>query len=123
MPFALVVAGEAQNTRRQKTIRIRATPSGSYTVGGDPIDLTTITNPTFKPGVYPGQVPSINSVVENSPAGYSAELVAGSGTTLATAFNLKIYTAPGVEMTAIAYPAALTGDSFLIGLLGPNWGF
>lgn len=121
MPLALV-AISSSNTRRQKTIKIKATPSGSYVVGGDPIDLSAITDPTYQGSCFPGSVP--NTVqVDNAPAGYSAEIVAGTGTTLATAFKLKVFTAPGTEMTAIAYPAGLLADSFTLALTGPNWGF
>ena len=121
MPFTLV-AVSSSNTRRQKTIKVTAVPTGNYTVGGDPIDLTTITDPTFQGSCFPGQVPT-GIQVENAPAGYAAEIVPAGGTTLATAFKLKLYTAPGVEEGAVAYPAALLADSFLLALFGPNWGF
>jgi hypothetical protein len=121
MPLNLT-AVSSSNTRRQKTIKIKAAPTGSYVVGGVPIDLTSITDPTFQGSCFPGQVPQAIQV-DNAPAGYSAEVVAGAGTTLATAFNLKVYTAPGTEMTAIAFPAGLLADSFLLAMTGPNWGF
>ena len=120
--FNLVATGSSY-TRRQKTIKVAAAPlAGNYVVGGLPLDLTTITDPQFQGSCFPGSVPT-SIQVENAPAGYTAEVVAGSGTTLATAFNLKVYTAPGVEMTAIAIPAALVADAFLLALFGPNWGF
>lgn len=119
----ILTAVSSSNTRRQKTIKIKAAPTSvTYTVGGIPIDLTTITDPTFQGSCFPGQVPQLIQV-ENAPAGYSAEVVAGAGSTLANAFNLKIFTAPGTEMTAITIPAALVADSFLLALVGPNWGF
>jgi hypothetical protein len=121
MPFVLV-AVSSSNSRRQKTILVKATPTGSYVVGGDPIDLTAITDPQFQGSCFPGKVPDLIRI-DNAPAGYSAEIVAGSGTTLATAFKLKLYTAPNTEMTAIAYNAALLADFFLLALGGPNWGF
>jgi hypothetical protein len=118
-----LVAINSLNTRRQKTIKVSAAPlAGNYTPGGLALDLTTITDPSFRGSCFPGMVPQ-SIQVENAPAGYSAEIVAGSGTTLATAFALKIYTAPNVEMTAIAIPANLVADFFLLALLGPNWGF
>lgn len=118
-----LVAVSSSNTRRQKTIKLNATPVGNYVVGGVPIDLTTITDPTFQGSCFPGSVPK-SAQVDNTPAGYTAEIVAGTDPTqLATTYKLKVYTAPGTEMTAIAFPAALLADSFLLALTGPNWGF
>ncbi|HEV2709144.1 MAG TPA: hypothetical protein VGU67_02925 [Edaphobacter sp.] len=228
-----LVAVSSSNSRRQKTIKIKATPVGSYVAGGDVIDLTAITDPTFQGSCFPGSVPNVVQI-DNTPAGYSAEIVAGSsaglvapgtvtptpsttggtlaagnyfykvtalnaagettgsaeasttttgstgsvalawaavsgatsyrvyrgtaagaesvfyttgtnsytdtnaastaGTvpttnttpstpTLATAFKLKVFSAPGTELSAGAYPAALLADSFLLALTGPNWGF
>lgn len=123
MPNFNLVALGSSNTRRGKTIKVSAAPiAGTYIPGGLPLDLTTITDPTFQGSCFPGKVPD-SIQVENSPAGYSAEIVAGAGTTLATAYALKLFTAPGTEMTAIAIPAALVADSFLLALFGPNWGF
>lgn len=118
-----LTAVSSSNSRRQKTIKINAAPlAGNYVVGGLAIDLTTITDPQFQGSCFPGKVPD-RIQIENCPDGYSAEIVPGAGTTLATAFALKIFTAPGTEMTAIALPAALVADSFLLALYGPNWGF
>jgi|GEM_PF-4122352 len=120
--FNLVAAGSS-NSRRQKTIKVTAAPlAGNYVVGGLALDLTTITDPNFLGSCFPSKVPD-SIQVENCPDGYSAEIVPGAGNTLATAFALKIFTAPGTEMTAIALPAALVADSFLLALFGPNWGF
>lgn len=122
MPFTLVAIGSS-NTRRSKTIKIKASPlAGTYVVGGLPIDLTAITDPQFQGSCFPGKVPDYIQV-ENAPVGYAAEIVAGSGTALTNAYNLKIYTAMGTELTAIAIPAAIVADFFLLALVGPNWGF
>jgi hypothetical protein len=123
MPLTSLIAVGSSNTRRQKTIKAKAALVGSYVpVTGVPLDLTTMTDPTFQGSCFPGMVPTTIQI-DNSPAGYSGEIIAGTGTTLATAYALKIYTAPGVEMTAIAFPAALLADSFLLAMTGPNWGF
>lgn len=121
MPLTLVAQGTS-NSRRQKTIKLSATPTGAYPAGGDPIDLTAIADPQFLGSCFPGQVPQ-SVQIENSPDGYTAEIVAGTGITLATAYKLKIFSAPNTELTAAAYPAGLTADSFLLALSGPNWGF
>lgn len=123
MPLGTLTALGSSNSRRQKTIKVAATVVGNYVpVTGVPLDLTTVVDPNFLGSCFPGQVPQ-SIQIENAPDGYSGEIIAGTGTNLATAFALKIYTAPGVEMTAIAFPAALLADSFLLAMFGPNWGF
>jgi hypothetical protein len=59
-------------------------------------------------------------MIVNAPVGYNAEII--PGTTLKN-WKLKVYTAAGTEMTAIAYPAALTADPFLCELTGPLGNF
>lgn len=120
-----ITAVNSSNTRRQKTIKVKAAPlAGNYVPGGLTLDLTAITDPTFQGSCFPGSIPNFIQV-ENAPVGYSAEVVPSGivGATLANAYLLKIYTAPGTEMTAIAIPAALVADYFLLALVGPNWGF
>lgn len=110
-------------TRRRKMVRLKLVPTGNYTAGGDPIDLTAVTNPKFLPNPGFPTVPSIDDVYINKvPAGYGAEIVAGAGSTLATAFKLKVFTTANTELAAGAYPAALTGDSLLLEADVTNWG-
>lgn len=110
-------------TRRRKLIRFKVTPTGNYTTGGDPLDLTAITNPKFEQNPGFRSVPSLDDIyVVRAPAGYGAELVAGTGTTLATALKLKVFTTANTELAAGAYPGALTGDSFLIEADVSTWG-
>jgi hypothetical protein len=113
---------ERDISRRKKTLYVALTPSANYVVGGDTVNLTAaggMTNPKNLPGGFPATLPK-QVYVENSPAGYSAEWV--PGTTLANG-KLKIYTAPGTEMTAIAYNAALLADPFVLRLIGPIGNF
>jgi hypothetical protein len=122
--FNLIALGSS-NSRRTKTIKVNAAPlAGNYTPGGLALDFTTITDPTFQGSCFPGSVPTAVQV-DSSPAGYSAEAIslAPAAPTLSNSYALKIYTAPGVEMTAIAIPASLVADAFLLSLAGPNWGF
>lgn len=106
-------------SRRNKHLIISATPSGSYATGGDTVDLTKLTNPKFISNGLAGAVPKAVEII-NTPGGYSAEFIIG--TTLANS-KLKIYSAPGTELSAAAYPAALTSNAFQIELVGPLGGF
>ena len=118
--MALVLATTDKDlTRRRKNLTISATPSGDYVVGGDTADLTAVTNPK---GISNGKVAALpkTAKVVNSPGGYVGEFIIGA--TLATC-KLKVYTAMGVELTAIAYNATLLADPFLIELSGPLGNF
>ena len=122
MATLAITALKPDYSRRRRVRRNSIVASGNYTVGGIPIDLTAILNPNFYGDVFMGTVPALEDMIlEKVPAGYSAEIVAGAGTTLATAFNLKLYTAPGTEMTAIALPAGITGDNFLLFINQQAW--
>lgn len=115
----------ANHTRRKIVRRYLLAVSGNYTPGGDPIDFTNVLNPGWHANPIPGgfPVPSINDVkIEKSPAGYNAEIVAGTGNTLSTFAALKVSSAPGQELAAGAYPAALTGDPFLIEVTASTFG-
>ena len=123
MPFSLV-ALYSTNSRRTKTIEVTATPTGAYTPGGDPIDLTTLVDTTFQGNCFPGSVPKVIKI-ENSAVGYTAEIIA-TGTvpaTLSNAYKMKVFSGGGAELPAAAYPAGLLADAFLLELVGPNWGF
>lgn len=93
-------------TRRRKRKTIQVTPSGNYVAGGDTIDLTATTNPSFLAGAGFGSVPK-RYIACRAPGGYTAEYIPGA--TLATC-KVKYYSAAGQELAAGAYPAALTGD-------------
>jgi hypothetical protein len=108
-------------SRRKRKLRITVIPSGNYTPGGDTFDLTAITNPKVIPLGKPSALPKFATVV-NSPAGYSAEFVAGA--TMQTC-KLKVFASPGNELAAAAYPAALLADAngFTVEMEGPLGGF
>lgn len=118
MPTTLATT-DKDVTRRRKVLTVAVTLSGDYTVGGDTVDLTTVTNPLMLSNGKVSALPTRATVV-NSPDGYSAEFITGA--TLQTC-KLKVYTAMGTELTAIAYPAALIADPFLIELSGPLGAF
>ena len=106
-------------TRRRKVLTVAALAVGNYVPGGDSINLSNVQNPKFISNGKIGGVPKIAEVM-NAPGGYSAEIITAS--TLA-GFKLKVYSAPGVELAAGAYPAALLADAFLLKFAGPLGAF
>jgi hypothetical protein len=122
---ATLVALTPDYTRRRKRNRIKITPTGNYAAGGQVIDLTALTNPNFLPnvGISGFNIPALSDVaITKVPAGYTAEMVAGTNTAaLATAFKLKIFTAPDTELAAGAYPASLLADYFEIEVNVNSW--
>lgn len=81
------------------------TASGSYSTGGDTLDLTALSLP---PGLtLPVSTPPIGGWVQGS-TGDSYSFIPG------TAMNnskIKINTASNTELAASAYPARITGDT------------
>lgn len=106
-------------SHRLNKLRVKATPSGNYSAGGDTVNLTTITNPKLLSGGRAGSLPTGARIVRYA-AGYLAELILGA--TMQTCL-LKIYSAPGVELAAGAYPAALAADFYEFELEGPKGSF
>lgn len=85
-----------------------ATFSGSYATGGDTLDFTTIAGKESGGQVFiAASAPSTVGVWGSS--GHSYGYVKGSPATMANG-KVKINTAAGTELTAGAYPAAITGD-------------
>src|SRR5690348_3226178 len=84
--------------------------SGSYSTGGDTVDLTTIIGKAYLGKVFiAGKSPLYGYGV--SSAGYSLAFI--PGTTLANGL-MKVNTAAATELAAGAYPAGLTGDTHAI---------
>jgi hypothetical protein len=122
MALALV-AQLPDYSRRRRIRRVGITFTGIYAQGpGVPLDLTAITNPNFYGDVLMSTVPLAQDIeIVNSPGGYLYEIIAGTGTTLATAFNLKISTAPGAELPAAAYPAAILAAQLNLQISQKAW--
>lgn len=109
-------------TRRRSIRRMSVIPASTYPTGGDPIDFTAIANPNFEGNFTPGTVPTITQMqLENVPGGYDYQFVAGTGTTLATAWKVKFFTTAGTELAAGAYPAALLGANITLIVSQPAW--
>lgn len=103
---------------RKKEVVLTATASGNYATGGDTVNLTAVTNPQNHNGGSFGFPVNIQDYsVEQGGGGYTAELIPGA--TPAT-WKLKVFSAPGTELAAGAYPAAITGDPFELRFRGPK---
>ena len=62
--------------------------------------------------------------VVRAPAGFDAQINISTGATgWNNALILKLFSAPGVELAAGAYPAPILADSFDVELSGPNGSF
>jgi hypothetical protein len=118
MAIALVTS-HRDVSRRKKKLTLTGTLSGNYAVGGVPIDFTTVTNPKMASGGKPAANPTFGEVT-NQPGGYAMTLI--QGTTMKN-WLLKIWTAPGTEMTVIAIPAAIIAEPVIMELTGPLGNF
>lgn len=118
--MALAVAVKVVDiTRRRKVVRVTITPSGSYTTGGDILNLTGMSNPNWLVGAFMAALPN-DSALCNSPNGYNAEFI--PGTTLANG-KMKFFSSSGTEIAATTYPAGLSGDPLEYEFSGPLWKF
>ena len=87
----------------------KLTFSGSYSSGGDTLDLTAVAS------IVPsGSVPLQVFIEGNGTAGTAQSVIGGyyvalTGTTLAN-WKVKIFSGVGTELGAGAYGAAITGD-------------
>jgi hypothetical protein len=104
-------------SRRRKVITLGVTFSGSYTTGGDTLDLTATTNPKYFVAAKFGTIP-VEFVVCNDAGGCGFEWV--PGTTLANG-KVKVFSAANTELAAGAYNAALTGDTLILELSVKSW--
>jgi hypothetical protein len=95
-------------TRRREVRGYTLTLSGSYSTGGDTMNLLTATNPNkLEKPLWSKRKPT-GFEVQNFTTGFAAEIIPGTDN---TAWLLKIENgATGAELAAGAYPAALTAD-------------
>jgi hypothetical protein len=100
----------------QKVINVYGvfTASGSYTLGGDTLDFTKVTNPIIPSSYVPLQV----YIQSQNPSGVSGYLYSWRpGTTLANG-KMQVFTSgasgsPHSELAAGAYPVGVTGDAIV----------
>lgn len=123
MALALSVVS-VNHPQNKKELILKAVPSGNYAAGGDTADLATATNPKYLEDAqfgYPGTIEDYE--VLSCPTGFVAELIPGSNL---TNWKLKFsetgaaLSGPLAELTAAAYPAALTGGTILLRFRGPK---
>lgn len=131
MPNTLILK-PSRRTRRVTTRCFSGALTGAYVLNagaaGEVLNLTTATDPNHLAEPIAGllDLGAINAKlyefkVVRPPAGYGAEINVSTGaTSWANALILKLYSAPGVELAAAAYPAAVLADRFDIEISGPN---
>jgi hypothetical protein len=89
-------------------IWLALTFTGSYTVGGDTLDLTAVQNTAGHSVEGFFEPPNNIGVFSENVGGYYCQVVPGA--TLNT-YKVKLFSPGGLEFTAIAYPAAVTGGT------------
>ena len=95
---------------RNTTLYLGLTFSGSYTAGGDMLNLASASNPNGLEGEGMAEAPLNGGpgvYFENLDGHYVQPVVAG--VTSAASYKLQVFAPGGSELTAGAYPAALTG--------------
>jgi hypothetical protein len=130
-----LIVKAARRTRRVTTRVFRGVLTGAYVqnagAAGEVLNFTTATDPNHLNEPIAGMLDlgAINAKVysfkvSRLPAGYTAEINLSTGaTSWANALILKIFSAPGVELAAAAYPAPILADSFDVELSGPSGSF
>src|SRR5215467_14898029 len=95
-------------TNKLKEIYVAIVPSGNYSTGGDTFDLTALKNPSFLPDPFLARVPISVGVMNEEMGGNYVGILPG---TAPTNYKIKFYQPGGAELTAGAYPAAVTGGT------------
>jgi hypothetical protein len=101
---------------RNFTVFIQLTFSGSFPSGGDPLNLTTLTNPNGLDveGVFELPLSLGPAVYLEDIGGYYLQPKI-SGSTL-TAFLINVYAPGGAVVTAGTYPTAVSGGNVILTL-------
>jgi hypothetical protein len=99
---------------RNFTVFIQITFSGSFTTGGDPLNLTTLTNPNGLDveGVFELPLSLGPAVYLEDIGGYYVQPKV-TGSTL-TAFLINVYQPGGTIVPASAYPTAVSGGNVIL---------
>src|SRR6204780_3545928 len=99
---------------RNFTVFIQLTFSGSFTSGGDPLNLTTLTNPNGLDveGVFELPLSSAPAVYLEDIGGYYVQPKV-TGSTL-TAFLVNVYQPGGAIVPVGAYPTAVSGGNVIL---------
>jgi hypothetical protein len=99
---------------RNFTVFIQLTFSGSFTAGGDPLNLTTLTNPNGLDveGVFELPLTLGPSVYLEDIGGYYVQPKV-TGSTL-TAFLINVYQPGGAIVATATYPTAVSGGNVIL---------
>jgi hypothetical protein len=99
---------------RNFTVFIQLTFSGSYTTGGDTLNLTTLTNPNGLDveGVFELPLSLGPAVYLEDISGYYVQPKV-SGSTL-TAFLINVYAPGGAPVAAGTYPTQVSGGNVIL---------
>ena len=100
---------------RNTTLYLGLTFSGSYTVGGDALNLETAANPNGLEGEGLSELPLNGGpgvFLESIDGYYVQPVVAGVGSP--ASYKLQVFAPGGSELTATAYPAAITGGAVVL---------
>lgn len=100
---------------RNTTLYLGLTFSGNYTVGGDALNLECISNPNGLEAEGFFEVPLNGGpgvFFENLDGYYVQPVVAGVSSP--ASYKLQVFAPGGSELTAEAYPAAITGGSVVL---------
>lgn len=98
---------DIDNSGKTTYVTALATLSGSYTTGGDTVDLTTIVGKSYLGRIF---IAAKSPLYGWGVCSTGASLAIIPGTTLANG-KLKINTASNTELSAGAYAAQFTGDA------------
>lgn len=127
-----LIALPATRTRRQTQRSYSGIfTGGAYALGGELVDPTNATDPNFLAEPIAGffdiadhQARIYKAEVTKAPAGYGAEILLNPAATgWNNAYFVKLFSAPGVELAAAAYPAAILADRFHFSITGPSGKF
>ncbi len=100
---------------RNTTLYLGLTFSGSYTVGGDALNLASVANPNGLEGEGAFRVPLNGGpgVFFENLDGYYVQPVV-EGVTSPANYKLQVFAPGGSELTAEAYPSAITSGSVVL---------
>lgn len=100
---------------RNTTLYLGLTFSGNYTVGGDALNLESIGNPNGLEGEGLFEIPLNGGpgVFFENIDGYYVQPVVGGASSPAS-YKLQVFSPGGSELTAEAYPAALTAGTVVL---------
>jgi hypothetical protein len=96
----------ATQTNRLKEIYVSISFTGTYTTGGDTLDLTALKNPSFFPEPFLARVPLSVGVMNEELSGFYVGIVPGAAL---NSHKLKVYQPGGLELANAASYSAQTG--------------